>query len=541
MPTIFISYRREDSAGSAGRIYDRLRHHFSAEDLFIDVDTVQPGVDFIVAIETAVRSCDVLIAIIGTRWLDVTDRHGRRIDNPDDLVRTEVLTALKSGIRVIPVLVNGANMPHSQDLPEPLRPLTRRAAVEVGHTRFDADMDFLVKALKKAVEGSVPRKTVGDISPPDKTFSPHSSRLTIDNPIGFPHAHDPGLFTKLKSLGEDRVEALHLPRAIYGGIWLSPDARTVYISRLREKIGVADYYDLIAYDMRTGAITSLADVGTDDLYYAGFDKAMFYKSASVENYKRHTILRFSGPKGLGRVKDGLVVNSFDVINDKLVYKVDNVWFWMDAQGLQKPLALGDNLYRPNQACPQYNLVLLQYVMRPKAEKKSALYTYRLARVDAQFNVDQILWTYSDEESKRFGYMREWTDNSVLFVEKTDTNGDGTVDYTDKRNSTVKALTFNSGDVSTVVAERLNLRFLAGHGSGLLLYADEVSENEHTRLLVRQGSLETEMMNLRGGHFLSFQLDEKWTTMVYKRVDDTTRRGKFYSWEDKSEVLRVRLS
>ncbi|MBV8224161.1 MAG: toll/interleukin-1 receptor domain-containing protein, partial [Verrucomicrobia bacterium] len=101
---IFISYRREDSSASAGRIYDRLSGSFPSNRIFNDVDNIAPGVDFVTAIEKSIGSCDVLISVVGKRWLSVTDEDGkRRLDDTDDFVRLEIATALKRGIRVIPV------------------------------------------------------------------------------------------------------------------------------------------------------------------------------------------------------------------------------------------------------------------------------------------------------------------------------------------------------------------------------------------------------------------------------------------------------
>jgi hypothetical protein len=114
---IFISYRHEDSAASAGRLYDRLSGHFPSSRIFIDVDSVDLGEGFAKTIEETVGSCDVLIAVSGKAWLTSCDQEGqRRLDNPEDFVRLEIATALKRGIRVIPVLVDDAWMPQSRDL-----------------------------------------------------------------------------------------------------------------------------------------------------------------------------------------------------------------------------------------------------------------------------------------------------------------------------------------------------------------------------------------------------------------------------------------
>src|SRR5205085_8407252 len=110
-PKIFISYRRDDSAGHAGRLFDRLNEHFGHERLFMDVDHIEPGEDFVQVIEAAVASSAVLLAIIGRHWLTTGDATARRLDNPNDFIRLEIATALARNIRVIPVLVQDASMP----------------------------------------------------------------------------------------------------------------------------------------------------------------------------------------------------------------------------------------------------------------------------------------------------------------------------------------------------------------------------------------------------------------------------------------------
>ena len=119
---ILINYRRDDASHLAGRLYDRLAAHFPKNQIFIDVDNLDPGVDFVEAIEQSVGSCDVLIAVIGKRWLISSEADGgRRLDNPDDFVRLEIAVALKRNIRVIPVLVDDASMPRANDLPDDLK------------------------------------------------------------------------------------------------------------------------------------------------------------------------------------------------------------------------------------------------------------------------------------------------------------------------------------------------------------------------------------------------------------------------------------
>jgi hypothetical protein len=152
---IFISYRREDSSAWTGRLYDRLHDRFPQHEIFMDVDNLPPGIDFVEALEKSVGACDVQLVVIGKRWLMARDeKRRRRLSNPEDFVRLEIATALKRGIGVIPVLVDGASMPRSADLPEDLKALVRRQAVAVSHDRFRADAERLIDAVGRALGGA---------------------------------------------------------------------------------------------------------------------------------------------------------------------------------------------------------------------------------------------------------------------------------------------------------------------------------------------------------------------------------------------------
>jgi hypothetical protein len=148
MSKIFVSYRRGDTAAHAGRLTDRLRQVFGANSVFMDVTTLEPGVDFVDAIQGAVGKCEILIVVIGRDWVNAAGADGqRRLDDPDDFVRLETTSALTRSIRVVPVLVERAEMPRAQDLPDALKPLVRRNAFELRDTRWDADVEALLQSL----------------------------------------------------------------------------------------------------------------------------------------------------------------------------------------------------------------------------------------------------------------------------------------------------------------------------------------------------------------------------------------------------------
>ena len=151
MSKVFISYRRDDSAGFAGRLADALERRFGADSVFRDVDDIAAGADFGVVIEQALQQVQAVLVVIGTRWLDARDGRGRRLDNPGDYVRREVELALASGKPLIPVLVGGATMPAAEALPATLRGLANRNALALGDAGWVADLARLEAALAQWV------------------------------------------------------------------------------------------------------------------------------------------------------------------------------------------------------------------------------------------------------------------------------------------------------------------------------------------------------------------------------------------------------
>lgn len=153
---VFISYRRDDAAGFSHAIYDRLVEHLPKNQVFMDVLGIAPGADFVEKLESTVDQCDVLLALIGKRWAG-EDRAGKaRIHDPQDWVRVEVATAIRRGVKVIPVLLDGPNMPTVESLPEDLRPLVRMNAVDVRTSRLNADVWDLTGSTIIALGGKWP-------------------------------------------------------------------------------------------------------------------------------------------------------------------------------------------------------------------------------------------------------------------------------------------------------------------------------------------------------------------------------------------------
>jgi hypothetical protein len=165
-PKVFISYRREDTAGHAGRLFDAITARYGDRHVFMDVD-LAPGVDFAERITETIGASDVLLVIIGPRWTTVARDGGEpRLSDPRDYVRLEVETALQQPrVKVIPVLVAGAQMPTQEELPESLQPLRRRNALELSDARWRYDVGRLVNSLGGELGGPQPLPTSAPSSP----------------------------------------------------------------------------------------------------------------------------------------------------------------------------------------------------------------------------------------------------------------------------------------------------------------------------------------------------------------------------------------
>ena len=205
---VFISYRREDSRGVAGRIYDRLSDRLGSENVFFDVDNIAPGLDFVEVLTARVGACDALVAVIGKDWVASADRTGRRrLDNAEDFVRVEIEAALKRGVRVIPVLVEDAAMPQAEELPESLRKLARRQGIAIDHARFNSDVERLIRVLSE-IEEEARRASRPMRQQPD----PEATRQPVDRLRRHPSTRR-RLATPAGRAGRERWRAVGSPRS----------------------------------------------------------------------------------------------------------------------------------------------------------------------------------------------------------------------------------------------------------------------------------------------------------------------------------------
>lgn len=170
---IFISYRRADSRHAAGRLADELGAAFGEANIFRDIEGIEIGVNFELALERALGACVVMLVLIGPQWLDAREETGqRRLDQPKDWTRQEIATALRRGIPVVPVLLEGTPLPRAEQLPEDLRELVNRQQYELsdGHWRGDVQtlVDKLarVKGLQRVGPAPTPAPTPGPAPAP---------------------------------------------------------------------------------------------------------------------------------------------------------------------------------------------------------------------------------------------------------------------------------------------------------------------------------------------------------------------------------------
>jgi hypothetical protein len=161
-PRIFISYRRDDAAGDAGRLADHLNRRFGKNQVFLDIDTIDPGTDFVQVLHASLQETAAVLVVIGPRWTTARAANGtRRLDDASDFVRLEVEAALSRRIPVVPVLVQDATMPRVEDLPTPLAALATRQAATLDHAEFHDDAERLCQRLATMIGADKPTPVSG--------------------------------------------------------------------------------------------------------------------------------------------------------------------------------------------------------------------------------------------------------------------------------------------------------------------------------------------------------------------------------------------
>jgi formylglycine-generating enzyme required for sulfatase activity len=222
---IFISYRREDTAPYAGRIYDRLVTEFGSEQVFFDIDTILAGDDFVEVLTQKVESCDVLLAVIGKSWLTIADAAGRaRIHNPEDFVVIEIGAALRRKVRVIPILVGGGHMPLSSELPSELALLARRQAHELPDKGFVPALEKLFPVLRKpmSVAAAAGSGTTGTAPIQSATLQAGTTKVNPKDGLTYIWI-PPGNFTMGCSPGDTQCRGQEKPAhrvEITKGFWI---------------------------------------------------------------------------------------------------------------------------------------------------------------------------------------------------------------------------------------------------------------------------------------------------------------------------------
>ena len=204
MTKIFISYRRDDSAYVAQRIYKELIDHFGSESVIFDVDTIPFGTDFRKYLNNEVGKCDIFLTVIGNQWMDILEQ---RLNEPNDFVRIEVQAALEREIPVVPVLVGKASVPIEKNLPPELAGLSYRNAAEV---RAGRDLQTHLKRLIDGLEGLLPEVEAGEKIKQKEEQKPEAVPKTYTNSIGMEFILIPsGIFTMGSSLGYEDQEPPH--------------------------------------------------------------------------------------------------------------------------------------------------------------------------------------------------------------------------------------------------------------------------------------------------------------------------------------------
>lgn len=358
---IFISYRREDSAGYAGRIYDRLVTEFGLDQVFFDIDTIPPGDDFVEVLSEKVQSCDVLLAVIGKTWLTVADPAGRaRIQNPEDFVAIEISTALRRKVRVIPVLVGGGRMPISTELPESLAPFARRQAHELPDKGFIPSLEKLFPVLRKPIAvAAAAAATATSVAAPAHNATREAGSKKINPKDGLTYIWiPPGSFMMGCSPGDNECSDNEKPShrvEITKGFWIgeTPVTQAAYErvmgsnpSRFKgpqRPVECVSWDDALAY-CRTVGMRLPTEAEWEYAARAGNTAARYGDLHDIAWYDKNSPSQTHDVKGKRPNAWGL----YDTLG--------NVWEWVSDWYDEKAYAVGDTRNPSGPIYGQYRIV-----------------------------------------------------------------------------------------------------------------------------------------------------------------------------------------
>lgn len=262
MHSVFICYRREDTEGYAGRLYESLKARLPDLPVFMDVDDVAPGEDFVAALDRTLSSCDTLLALIGRTWLSAADAAGRRrIEKDDDFVRAEIATALERGIRFIPILVQDATMPTAGDLPASLKGLARRQASALRHSRWADDIARIAEVLQPAERG---RADASAESPSRSSRSTAASHLFKIGRYEIHGVIERGTLSELYRALDPDLHRWVAIKVLAAPVELDREVQRRFLVELRAAAGlvhpnIAAIYDVGQYEGRTYAAMEFVD------------------------------------------------------------------------------------------------------------------------------------------------------------------------------------------------------------------------------------------------------------------------------------------
>jgi outer membrane protein assembly factor BamB len=321
---IFVSYRREDAGHVAGRLADRLTERFGASNVFIDVDSIEPGIDFAEAIQVAIARCDVLLALIGREWATMVDEGGhRRLDDPDDYVVLELRAALEREIRVIPVLIDGAEVPSQNSLPSPLRPLVRRNAVRLDYETFRSDAAWLVQRL-----GELLSATETEATPPREALPEHTESVgrtssaehaaTVEADPSTPSVHNANVDKPRLSLGS-RIHRRTFLRWTFGAAAVAAGGAGVWGASRLAGGETPTAPSRLAWSFKTSDEVYSSPKVIDGVVYVGSTDQHLYAIDAVTGKERWQCSTDGSVTSTPAIADGVV---YVGCNDDHVYSVD---------------------------------------------------------------------------------------------------------------------------------------------------------------------------------------------------------------------------